>query len=99
LVHHPDALVVNELVEIALLPKRARDALVPPHWPVVLRDKHLRIGAELLERLADEVRPPLGVAYFGPSERQQIVQRVRGVFRKVEHLGLREEEVHLGRRL
>ena len=46
-----------------------------------------------------KLRPPLGVAYFGPSERQQIVQRVRGVFREVEHLGLRQEEVHLGRRL
>ena len=49
-VHQPHALVVNVAVQIALVGNGPRHAVAPPRGPVVLRDEHVGVRTEPLER-------------------------------------------------
>ena len=89
---------MRELVEIALLADHGVDALAAPDRPVVLAAHRVGLAAPHLQRLAEIFRPGQRIAHVGAAERQQIVEIVRAVFREVQQLVARDEEMHLRRR-
>ena len=99
MVHQAHALVVDVLVEIALVREGPGHAHPAPRGPVVLRDEHVAVGAEALERVAEMRRPGARVAHLGAAERQQVVHRLGGVLSQIQHPLLRQEEVQFGWRL
>ena len=98
-VHQADGLVMRELVEIALLADHGVDPLMAPHRPMMLAAHRVRLAAPHLQGLAEIFRPGQRVAHVGAAERQQIVEIMRAVFREIQQLVARNEEVHLRRRL
>ncbi len=99
MVHQAHALVVDVLVEIALVREGPGHARPAPRGPVVLRDEHVAVGAEALERVAEMRRPGARVAHLGAAEGQQVVHRLGGVLGQIQHPLLRQEEVQFGWRL
>ena len=63
------------------------------------REEQLGPVAEEIECLADVLRPRERVSDLGAADRYEVVHRVRAVLGHAEPTVIREEEVHLGRRL
>ena len=99
LVHPPQRLVVQVRVGVALLGQEGGDALGAPDRPVVRGEHHVGVGAEQPDRLAQIARPAARIADLGATQGQDLVQRVSGVLGHAQRPEVREEEVHLGRRL
>ena len=65
----------------------------------MLRDEHVSVGAEALERIAEMRRPGARVKHLGAAEGQQVVHRRGGVLGEIQHPLLRQEKVQFGGRL
>ena len=70
-----------------------------PGRPVVGGEGDVGVGAEQLDRLVEVARPDPRVADQRAAQGQQVVQVVGGVLGHAQGAVVREEEVHLGRRL
>ena len=86
-------------VEVTLQGEVLHDPLGAPRRPVVGGERDLGLGAEQVDRLGQVAGPGVRVAHQRATQRQQVVQGVRGVLRHAQRLEVREVEVHLGRRL
>ena len=98
-VHEPYGLVVQVLVEVALLAEELQHARVAPHRPVMLGESDVGIAAEAVPRLVQVLRPRVGVAGLRAGDRIDVVQVVSGVLGEVQRPKRGVEHVHLGRRL
>jgi hypothetical protein len=95
----PERLVVDELVEVALLNQEPRDVRPAPAGPMVAGEDHLRLAAPQRQRLVDIAAPIAGVANGGAAGRVHIVQVAGAVLGDAERALGRKVEVHLRRRL
>jgi hypothetical protein len=97
-VEQPHGLVVHIFVEVALLGEIVPDPRIAANRPVVLADQRLGAIAPAFERLVDVFRPVERASHHRAAERQQVVEIVRAVFRQIQQLVVRHEEMHFGRR-
>ena len=81
LVHQVHRLVVDVLVEVALLLPVVDDLVVAPHRPVMALEFHVGLVAVQIDGLVEVVRPLQRVAHLRAAQRQDVVQRVGGVLR------------------
>ena len=97
LVEHPQRLVVQVGVQIALQRKEFDDALAPPGRPVMRGEHHIGAVGEGVDRLGQISRPGMRIAHQCAAQRQQVVQVVGGVLGHAQCAESREIEVHFGR--
>ena len=96
-VHQTQRLVVEVGVHVALHRQELDRTLTSPGRPVVRREHDLEVVAPQIDRLGDVGRPPSCIAHLGAAQRDDVVQRVRGVLRSAQRLVVGEVEVHLRR--
>ena len=91
-------LVMHPPVQVALKRQKVAHILIAPPWPMVRRKHERDVVSEEFESLANVVRPAQRVACLSPSNRNEVVHRVRTHFGGAEPSVIREKEVHLCRR-
>ncbi|MNI27713.1 hypothetical protein D3C73_814620 [compost metagenome] len=95
-VHQAYRLVMDVLVEIALLLEVIDDVGVIPARPVVALELDLDLVAPGLDGFIQIGRPLQRIPYLGTAQGQDVVHGVGGVLRHPQRLVLREPGVHLG---
>ena len=86
-------------VHVALHCQELDGPISTPRRPVVRGKHEVEIGAEEVDGLGEVAGPPMGVTNLCATDRQDVVQGVRGVLRRAKRVELGEVEVHLGRSL
>ncbi|MCY1423174.1 hypothetical protein D9M71_388810 [compost metagenome] len=97
LVEHAYRLVVDVLVDGALLPQVVVDLRLAPQRPVVALELHLGLVAEQVDGFAEVLRPLQRIAHLGPAQGVEVVHVVGGVLGHPHGLGVREIGVHFHR--
>ncbi|MCY1276462.1 hypothetical protein D9M70_251270 [compost metagenome] len=98
-VEQAQALVIDELVGIALLPEEGLHACLAIDRPGMLGNRDLGPVTETRQCLVDRPGPGVAIADLGATDRVKLVQRGGRQLGAVEHLFRREVHHHLGRRL
>ncbi|MNQ71359.1 hypothetical protein D3C85_860230 [compost metagenome] len=96
-VHQAHRLIVDVLVEGALLLQVVVDLRLAPLRPVVTLEAHLGLVTEQCAGLADVLRPLQGIAHLGATQGEDVVHHGGGVLGHPHGLVVREVGVHLHR--
>ena len=99
LVEHPQRLVVEVCVQVALLAQEPGQPLAPPGRPVVRREHDVGSAAEAVHGLREVARPDPRIPYQCAPDREDVVQDVGRVLGHAQRSAIGEEDVHLRRGL
>ena len=86
-------------VQVSLLPQEREDVLGAPGRPMVRGERDIGTHGEQVDRLGDVAGPDAGIADLRTPQGEEVVQVVGDVLGQAQHPTVREEEVHLRRRL
>ena len=94
LIHHPDRLVVQIAVVIALARQPALDLGLPETRPAMARCDCVAAVGVKIDGLVQKACPSMGIAHLRPARGQDIVERAGRNFGGEERFGRRNVNIH-----